>query len=188
MSRRLFCSILATSSCVSLVPAGTVMANSSTPPNDRKLEDSLQLVLRSIGSDASISAADKLSRGPFGVGELTLHLRNSDITADGALSIADALASVSPTELAKLGSLSLSYNKIGYDGAIALSAVLPKTLCELGLVGCSISDLGANALLTWATNAPGLRMICIEGNKVSETVRNSFRQLRETSPSLCVYV
>lgn len=121
-------------------------------------------------------------------GELTLHLRNADITADSALRIADALASVSQSERAKLGSFSLSYNEIGDDGAIALAAVLPKRLSELGLVGCSISDLGANALLEWAANAAGLRMICIENNNVSADVRNSFRQLRETSPNLSVYV
>lgn len=164
------------------------MANNIIPPTDLKLEDHLQLTLRSIGSNACIAAADKLSGRHFGSGELILHLRNADITADGAVPIADALGSVAEAELAKLGSFSLSYNEIGDDGTLALAAVLPKTLGELGLVGCSISDLGANALLKWAANASDLRMICIENNNVTETVWNSYRQLRETSPSLSVFV
>jgi hypothetical protein len=188
MSRRLFCSILATSSFVSLTQAGSAMANSNIPPSDLTLEGSLQLALHTIGSVACIAAADKLSGRPFAPGKLALHLRNADITADGALRIAGALGSVSEAELVKLGSFSLSYNEISDDGAIALAAVLPNTLGELGLVGCSISDLGANALLKWTKNASGLRMICIEDNNVSADVRNSFRQLRETSPSLSVYV
>ena len=164
------------------------MANNLVPSNTSPLKDSLQSALRSIGSVACIAAADKLSTSPFGPGNLALHLRNADIATDGAVRIADALSAVSQAELAKLGSFSLSYNEIGDDGAIALAAVFPKTLSELGLVGCSISDLGANALLKWAANASGLRMICIENNNISEEVRNSFRQLRDASPSLSVYV
>lgn len=98
------------------------------------------------------------------------------------------MASVSQAELARLGSFSLSYNKIGDLGAIALAAALPRTLGDLGLVDCSIADAGAKALLGWAVNASGLRIICIENNSLSEDMRNNFRLLQNASPGLAVYV
>lgn len=188
VSRRRFFSSLATTSCVFLTQAGTAMATSYTSPNALKLEDSLQSVLRSVGSAACIAAADKLAATPSDHETLSLHLRSADITSDSALRIADALAGVSQAERSRLGSFSLSYNNIGDDGAIALAAALPRTLGGLGLVGCSISDPGANALLRWAENASGLRMICIENNNLSEKMRRRFLQLRSTSSDLQVYV
>jgi hypothetical protein len=179
-SRRIFCSTLAAASISSFIPAGTAMANTL---GSASLEDSLQSALHAIGSPVCIAAAEQLSQRPIGPERLTLHLRNA-----GAVRIADALASVSPAELAKLGSFSLSYNPIGDEGAVALAAVLPKTLTELGLVGCSISDLGADALLKWSARASGLRMICIENNNLSENARRSFRKAHGGSSIVSVYV
>jgi hypothetical protein len=184
-SRRIFCSTLAAASISSFIPAGTAMANTL---GSASLEDSLQSALHAIGSPVCIAAAEQLSQRPITPESLTLHLRSAGITSGGAVRIADALASVSPAELAKLGSFSLSYNPIGDEGAVALAAVLPKTLTELGLVGCSISDLGADALLKWSARASGIIMICIENNNLSENARRSFRKAHGGSSIVSVYV
>jgi len=77
---------------------------------------------------------------------------------------------------------------IGDDGAINLAATLPDTIYELGMVACSISDPGGEELLKWAANAKGLGMICVEGNKMSEKMRDRYTRLDKSSPALTVFV
>jgi len=71
---------------------------------------------------------------------------------------------------------------------LALAASLPESLGELGPVGCSIDNNGAEAILNWASNASGLRMICIKGNAMSQEMRERFTGLSKTSPNIAVYV
>lgn len=84
MSRRQFGGMLAAVSYASIVPAGTAMASALVPPNELSLEDSLQSVLRSIGSDACVAAAGRLAQRSVGSEKLTLHLRNAGIVEVGA--------------------------------------------------------------------------------------------------------
>jgi hypothetical protein len=165
-----------------------MMASELTHANMPTLEQSLQAALRTIGSKTCMAAANDLADRATGSSGVTFHLRNAGITSDGAALIADALSSVTQIERARLRSFSLSYSEISDGGAIALASALPGTLGELGMVGCSITDQGAEAVRQWAVNAHGLRMICIEGNPMSETMRRAFAKLRQTSPNLAVFV
>jgi len=117
-----------------------------------------------------------------------VHLRRAGITADGAAIIASALGSLSKEERDRLQSFSLSYNEIGDDGAINLVATLPGTIYELGMVACSISDRGGEELLKWAANAKELGMVCVEGNEMSEKMRDRYTRLDKSSPGLTVFV
>ena len=167
---------------------GMINASTLKETNGLTLENSLQATLRAIGSAACVDAADDLARRAPSSASVAFHLRSAGITADGATLVANALASISQTERARLRSFSLSYNEIGGDGAIAFANALPQSLSELGLVGCSIADPGGEVVIQWAANAQGLGMICIESNSMSETMRDRFSQLRQTSPKLAVFI
>lgn len=133
-------------------------------------------------------AADLLAQDTSGSASVSVHLRRAGITADGAAIIASALGSLSKEERDRLQSFSLSYNEIGDDGAINSVAALPGTIYELGMVGCSISDRGGEELLKWATTAKELGMVCVEGNEMSEKMRDRYTRLDKSSPGLTVFV
>jgi hypothetical protein len=167
---------------------GKAMAGSSSRFSTLTLEESLQLALRTINSDVTKVAADTLVNRSASFDALDLHLRNAKIAAADVKLIANALDRISVSELARLGSLSLSYNAIGDEGANAIANALPNSLTELGLVRCSIGDQGGEAILDWAKCANGLRIICIEDNIMSVKLRNQFGSLRDASPSISVFV
>ncbi len=65
-------------------------------------------------------------------GATNLNLRNLGLTSNDAISIASELKS---TTASKLASISLSYNPIGGEDAIALAESFPTSIREIGLVG-----------------------------------------------------
>ena len=149
------------------------------------LELALAQALREIAGPACIAAAERLeNRDPGGDG-FNFHVRGSGIGSADAVRIAKALMSVSPEASVMLRSFSLSYNAdLGDAGAIALAGALPPTLRDLGLVGCNIGDAGGLALHEWARTARGLKMICIEHNKISADLKSRFQRL----PGIVAYV
>ena len=149
---------------------------------------SVQRALREIGSAGCIAAAQELGQASAQSSSINIHLRRAEIDDGGAALIARALKAVPNGERAKLRSFSLSYNKIGDRGALAIAGALPQTLTELGLVGCSIGDNGGQAVLHWAQQAAGLSMICIEDNTMSAQMQDSFRTLRNASRRVAVFV
>ena len=180
-TRRQFGLALGTISLTLTTTAGKMMAGKSLQSSELTLEEILQVALREIGSDVTKTAADNLARIAVSSAALNLHLRNAKMTAADVSLIANALDRTPVSDLARLGSFSLSYNAIGDDGASTLAASLPATLTELGLVGCSIGDQGGGAILEWAKYANGLRMICIEDNSMSDQMRKQFGSLRGMS-------
>lgn len=145
--------------------------------------------LRSLGSGTGIAVAARLEASKHSVDDVHLHLRRAGLNASQAVTIAGALASLTDDEAAWLASLSLSFNEdIGDVGAVALAQTLPTGLRELGLVGCGIGDHGGEQLLQWATRAPRLRMMCIEQNKLSASLRSRFADLAATNSKLLVVV
>jgi hypothetical protein len=158
-----------------------MMASDTLQSSELTLGESLQIALRAIGSDVTKAAADNLARSAISSAALNLHLRNAEMTAADVKLVANALDRTPVSELARLGSFSLSYNAIGDEGATTLSGLLPTTLTELGLVGCSIGDQGGEAILEWAKYANDLRMICIEDNSMSDQMRKQFGGLKGMS-------
>jgi len=163
------------------ITGGKIMAGDTLQSSQLALEESLEIALRAIGSDVTNAVADNLAKGVVGLPTLNVHLRNANMTAADAKTIANALDRTPVFELARLGSFSLSYNAIGDEGAKNLANSLPATLTELGLVGCSIGDRGGKAILDWAKHASGLHMICIEDNKMSDEMRKHFGRLKGVS-------
>ena len=187
LSRRQFTATVSAASIL-LGMTGMSVASDLTDLNPLTLEQSLQSALRDIGTNPCIAAAENLAQSHSAPPPISIHLRRAGIDEDGAARIARALIALSNVERTRLGSFSLSYNRIGDDGALALAASLPDTVGELGLVGCSIGDGGGEAILNWASNASGLWMICVEGNAMSQEMRKRFRGLRKTTPNMAVYV
>ena len=160
---------------------GALMINKSLSSRELSLEESLQFALKEIGSDVANAAADHLAKRAISSATMNIHLRNAQMTAADVRLIADALNRTSVSELSRLESFSLSYNAIGDEGANILATCLPATLTELGLVGCWIGDQGGAELLKWVRCARGLRMICIEDNRLSGKMRDQFLSLRGIS-------
>ncbi|NNK78979.1 MAG: hypothetical protein HKP40_09740 [Litoreibacter sp.] len=188
LSRRKFFITVGLSSMSLTGLTGILMASELPDLNALTLEQSLESALRKIGTTRCVAAADTLAQPHSVPSPISIHLRSAGIDEAGAARIARALTSLSEAERSRLHSFSLSYNGIGDIGALAMAASLPETLGELGLVGCSIGDDGGEAILNWAKNATGLRMICIEGNAMSQEMRERFTGLRKTSPNMAVYV
>jgi len=139
------------------------------------------------GSDAAKNAADNLTQNAASSPSVNFHLRNAGFSADDVKLIANTLGMTPARELARLRSFSLSDNTIGNEGAKTLAAALPKTLTELGLVGYAIGDQDGKAILEWAKYASGLRMVCLEDNRLSQGLRTQFGDLQNTSPGMSVF-
>lgn len=156
-------------------------------PQGASLNAALAIALRRCGTAAGLTAARRLDAEGTD-GPLTVHLRDADLDAVGAQHLARAFASVAPEQAARLRSFSLSYNAIGDAGAVALAAALPLTLSDLGLVSCGLGDGGMTAMLEWSKRATGLRMICIENNAPSNTLRDKFASFGRARSGLSVYI
>jgi len=103
--------------------------------------------------------------------------------------IAQAMRELSLYEASALRFFSMSYNPGLTDaGVVLLAQAFPATLSELGLVDCAIGDKGGVAHLRWGKKAVGLRIICVEGNRLSARIRQEFAILAKEKTNLLVVV
>lgn len=151
--------------------------------------DVLIAALQSIGGPVCLDAANKLVTASASSSGFNLHLRSAEMDVQDARILANALQEMSELPTNPLMSFSASYNPDLKDaGAVVLAGSFPKSMIELGLVGCSIGDVGGTALLEWAQQAPNLRMICVEGNSLSSSLKSEFTELGQRHASLMVVV
>ncbi len=151
--------------------------------------DALITALHSIGGPVCLDAATRLETVSANSGGFNLHLRGAGLSALDARILANALQEMPDLATHHLRSFSASYNPDLNDaGGIVLAGSFPKTMTELGLVGCSLGDAGGAALLEWAQQAPSLRMICVEGNDLSSSLKSRFARLGRLNASLMVVV
>ena len=193
MLRRSFLRIgVGAGSFLAAISIGLMSKGSATVPptlKTRSVKKVLAVALRAIGTEPCLEAASRLESALETRSAFELHVRSAGIDASGAQMIAKALRSISEGDAVFLKSLSLSYNnKIGDEGAAALSHALPGSLREVGLVGCAIGDKGGQALLQWASQASGLKMLCIENNNFSDRLRVQFDLLGRRNEGLFVSV
>ena len=90
------------------------------------------------------------------------------LDTEAALALAQAVATGAAGAIT---SFSISYNPVGDEGCLVLVAALPSSI---GMVGCSVSDVCAEAWLQWARSparSPNLYMLCIEENSYSASMR-----------------
>lgn len=166
----------------------SAMAYALAPPTHQGF-NMLIKALRSIGKEATIALAQKLETVQTNSASCSLHLRSAGLDVSDADILANALLSLGSDNSPTVGSFSVSYNPLlGDEGIIALANSLPQTVREIGFVGCNMSDMGAEALLTWAKQAPHLKMLCIEDNKLSPAAKQDFMDLRQKNSGLYVVV
>jgi hypothetical protein len=139
--------------------------------------------LKSIAKPVCQEAARKLASNNSTSAGITLHLRSAGLTVRDATIIAAAIR-----QTPNLRSFSASYNpELTDHGISTLAAAFPATMQELGMVGCDMGDKGALSIFDWANRATNPRMICIENNKVSLDVKNSFSIFGAKNALMMVY-
>ena len=145
--------------------------------------------LRSIGKPVCLVAADRLAASTGSLAGFDLHLRRAGLNEADARILTRGMLSSDVRNGPFLQSFSASYNPdLGDAGAAALAEAFPKTMRELGLVGCSVGDAGGRRILEWARTAPDLRMICVEGNRFSNSMRSQFQDLASLDRQILVVV
>ena len=112
-----------------------------------------------------------------------LHLRNCNLNELDALEIADS------PELKTniINSISLSYNpNIGDQGIIGITKRLPSSISEIGLVNCGLGDSAGIEILDWIKSSQNLKMICIEQNNFSNSLKEEFHKFSKENPHILV--
>ena len=89
-TRRRFGLALGATSIALTATAGKMIASNTLKSDEVSREESLQLALRAIGSHSTKAAAENLSEGVVNSATLNLHLRNTEVTADNLMLIANA--------------------------------------------------------------------------------------------------
>ncbi len=138
-------------------------------------------ILKETGRPTAVALASRLLSDLEPL--VNLHLRNICLTSTIVNDIIKVFNS-QPEALISLRSISLSYNPISDDGTIALCKNLPQHISEIGLVGCGIGDAGGKALICLIENSVSLKMVCIEGNHFSESIRSDLSQLSQLKPDV----
>jgi hypothetical protein len=150
--------------------------------------DALIRALNATGKPVCLDAAAKLANAAPTTPSFDLHLRSAGLNTQDATALAAAIRKTTHTGPV-LRSFSASYNPdLTDEGVAALADAFPVTMTELGLVGCSIGDTGGWAILGWAQRATRARMICVEANDFSSTVRTALTTLGQQRPSMMLVV
>jgi len=170
--------------CPSLLLASESL---STVPN--LLNNSLARALFSIGKPKCTDAAKQLKTIQDPDKKIYFEVRDAEINATDASTIANSFYNISKKELSRLCSFSLSYNtQIGNAGIMSLVKALPLSIHEIGFVDCGFGYQGAQALLGMIKKSPLLHTLCIEGNHIPKNVRNKFLELNQENPHLSIYI
>lgn len=176
-----------------LLITGALGAMALTPAVRAQDDSNLKLLvliaaLRSVGGQVCLRQADVLEESQAS-SHYDLHLRRADLSAQQAENIAAAINTEWSEQKIGVRSFSMSFNPgLSDAGAISIASALPSSVTEVGLVGCAIGDEGGGALLSWAKQAPELRLICVEDNHLSLALREKFSALGRLSAKLQVVV
>ena len=191
MSRRTLMTKALTGVC-GLLTSATVFSKTAQAAGKESAEmtpTELIKALRSIRKPACLDAADRLAASTGSLTGFDLHLRRAGLNEADARVLANGMMDADASNGLSLKSFSASYNPdLGDGGAAALAEAFPETMTELGLVGCSVGDVGAHAILEWTRTAPNLRMICVEGNKISSGVKSQFQDLASDGRDILIVV
>ena len=145
--------------------------------------------LRSIGKEVCRAAANQLQAAGVKEKEISLHLRSAGLGVADARILGEALRGLPQQGGQRLRSFSVSYNPLlGDRGAAILAGSLPLDVSEIGFVGCGMGDAGGRALLEWASQSTRLRMLCAEGNALSDGIKEEFSRLQKGRPGLVMVV
>jgi hypothetical protein len=164
-----------------------VFANDSLLEKEEAIINPLISALRLTNNPVSNKVAETLLSLENSESSYDLHLRDADLNVNHIKLIAEAIKTVHDNGGPSLRSFSMSYNSnLGDEGVFVLVKNLPQTITEIGLVQSGIGDKGAEALITWATNAKQLRWLCVEGNVFSNDINDRLSKLGQARSGLLV--
>lgn len=186
-------------SCLFAVPAVSIAAGADALPHEGSSMNlgALIAALRATGKQTCLAEADRLAEALPLTSGFNLHLRRAGLSLNDALKISEA---ISPTkgnpskqkpeqQASAMQSFSISDNPNVQDaGVVALAESLPATLREIGMVECRLGDESGEALLNFASQSSGLRMMCIEGNNFSAAMQQRLARLGAERTGLIVIV
>ena len=129
--------------------------------------------LRHIKNPVCLSTAERLEKGSGPGVAFHPHLRSTNLDLSDAQLLANSLTSIQQQIDLTLNSFSVSYNPgIGTDGVQALLPSFPDVVSEIGMVGCQLRDDVGKLLIQLMTRCRNLKMICVEGNLFSTSMRS----------------
>ena len=163
--------------------------NAATKETPSNIMTALIEALRSTHKPVCEAAATEFAALTPNPSNYNLHLRDANLTPAEIEHIAKAIKTLHEEHGPALQSFSMSYNpKLRNEGVLSLVNSLPASVTQIGLVGCGIGDPGAEALITWVTKAPKLRMLCVEQNALSSAAKAQLLKISEQRPHLLVVV
>ena len=128
--------------------------------------------LRSINKLVCSDTADQLDISGNSQSYYDIHIRNAGLNTEDATLIAAGLEEVKFLAQPRLRSFSVSYNHaIGVAGVEGILASLPEIVQELGMVSCRLTDESAKPMINFLKRSKALRMICVEDNLFSRSVK-----------------
>ncbi len=128
--------------------------------------------LRQTHKPICLSTAEGLEKQSATGKAFNLHLRSANLDISDAQLLANALTSIQQQGDLPLNSFSVSYNPgIETGGAQALLSSLPDNVNEIGMVGCQLRDDVGELLLRLMARSSNLKMICVEDNLFSASMR-----------------
>ncbi|MEX1188851.1 MAG: hypothetical protein WED33_06290 [Bacteroidia bacterium] len=137
------------------------------------LKDSLVGALMQTVNSASYQLADELQNTSS---ELhAIHLSSLNLTLNDIVHFGPFLEKLKANT--EVTSLSFSHNPLlRNEGISKILDSLPISITEIGLVGCGISDEIEESLFTMLRNHKNLRMLCMEENIISNSLKLRLNQ------------
>lgn len=137
-------------------------------------------VLKRSGRSKSLAKSKELEMSPIILTHL--NFRDVDLTSEEIHSVLESVKN--DEEIGYVESISFSINKsFGDKGALAFSKLEFKALKEIEMVDCGISDKGGNAIFKKIQDIPNLKLLALEGNKISDTLKKKFEKWATKNPS-----
>jgi hypothetical protein len=144
-----------------------------------------QLLLKSSSEKGQISAQ-----------ESTIRYQNSEVLAFRGLALKNHQITTLMERIEsdfKAGyiaprSISFSYTPLNPEALETILNHLAPSVTDIGLVNCKLNDYAANNLLCFLKNSSHIRMLCAEGNQISERLKNEFRSLAASRSNLFVMI
>lgn len=151
----------------------------------RSIQLKIASALRAIGTKKCLEKAESLEHQLPSI--TTLNLRTLDLSSSDVESIASCFKDEEGGKDQSIHSIGFSYNHLLGDlGAIALAKNLPASIAEIGLVDCGITDAGGVEILNWMRNATNLKMICMEQNNFSESLKTELSNFSTANAQIII--
>ncbi|PTM05758.1 MAG: hypothetical protein DA405_02810 [Bacteroidetes bacterium] len=148
-------------------------------------QDYGQLLLKSSSEKGQISAQESTIRYQ---NTAVLAFRGLALTNDQITTLMERIKSDYEAGYITPHSISFSYTPLNPEALEAILNNLAPSVTDIGLVNCKLDNYEASKLLLFLKNSSHIRMLCAEGNQISERLKNEFRRLAASRSNLFVMI